>query len=353
MADVARVAVIGCGWWSTFAHLPALVRNPDAAVVAVADPDDARRAVAAETFDVPAQFRSEEELLDGVEIDAAVVAVPHAHHYACARLALERDVHVLLEKPMVLEVEHGRRLVALARQRGVELVVGYPWNYNVQVLRLREQIAAGRIGEIEHVACLFASIVRELYRGNPEPYRDVLGYTVNAPAAATYSDPAISGGGQAQTQVTHSAALLLWLTGLEAESVAAFTERFELAVDLADVAAIRFRGGALGSLGSIGSVTPGQEELLDYRVFGRDGHIAFDVNQGTASIFAGGTEALPPLASEQRYPHWAPSDNLVQLALGRGTNGSPPELGFAAVALVEALYRSAAAGGGAVTVEPL
>ena len=45
-------------------------------------------------------------------------------------------------------------------------------------------IAEGRIGTIEYVSCQFASIVRELYRGNPEPYRDILDYAVNPPDLA-------------------------------------------------------------------------------------------------------------------------------------------------------------------------
>ena len=126
--------------------------------------------------------------------------------------------------------------------------------------------------------------MRELYRGNPEPYRDVLGYSVNPPGLRTYADPEIAGGGQGQTQVTHSAALLFLLTGLQPTSVAALTEPFELAVDLADAVVVRFANGAIGSLGSTGSVLPGQDEMLEYRIFGDRGHIVFDVNEGVAVI---------------------------------------------------------------------
>jgi predicted dehydrogenase len=327
------------------------VRNPAAEIVAIAEPDEDRRRAAARAFGVERAFMDEEELLDAVEADAVVVATTHAHHFDCARLALERGAHVLVEKPMVLSVGHARELVELARGRGVELVVGYPYHFNEQALALRAQIGAGRLGALEHVTCLFASTARELYRGHPERYADWLDYGIAAPRASTYSEPEIAGGGQAQTQLTHSAALLLWLTGLEAESVAAFTERFELAVDLADAAAVRFRGGAVGTLASTGSVVPGGEEILELRVFGRDGLVVFDPNAGIATILdAGGREDVPAPEPEQRYPHWAPADNLVGVALGRAPNGSPAEVGLATVALLEALYRSAANGGRAVAI---
>jgi predicted dehydrogenase len=173
-----------------------------------------------------------------------------------------------------------------------------------------------------------------------------------APQASTYSDPAIAGGGQAQTQLTHAAALLLWLTGLAPESVVAFTEEFELDVDLADVAAVRFRGGALGSLSSVGSVLPGHDELLELRLFGRDGHVVFDPNAGVASIHdRNGREELPAPEPAERYPHWAPADNLVDVVLGRAVNGSPAEVGLATVALLDAIYRSAAEGSRRVQLE--
>jgi predicted dehydrogenase len=290
-------------------------------------------------------------MLATAELDAAIVAVPHAAHAPLARAVLERGLHLLLEKPMTIDPPDARALAALADAKGVELIVGYPWHYNRQVLAVRDAIAEGRIGAIEYVSCQFASIVRELYRGNPEPYRDVLGYSVNPPGTRTYADPEIAGGGQGQTQVTHSAALLFLMTGLKPVSVAALTEPFELAVDLADASIVRFDNGAIGSLGSTGSVLPGQEEILEYRLFGERGHIVFDVNEGSAVIYGanGAVERLPAPTLEERYPDWAPADNLVDVVLGRAPNGSPASLGVLTVDFVDAIYR-AARGGQTVTI---
>src|SRR5438128_2032199 len=114
----ARIAVVGCGSWATQAHLPALRDDPDAELVAVVEPREDGLRAAAETFDVGSAYRELEQMLDEVEPDGVVIAVPHAHHYAAARAALERGAHVLLEKPMVIEPAHGRELIALARERG-------------------------------------------------------------------------------------------------------------------------------------------------------------------------------------------------------------------------------------------
>ncbi len=341
----ARIGIIGCGWWATRAHFPALRANPDAEIAGIADPDGGNRGRAAERFAVPAEltFADAETMLDAVDLDGVVVSVPHAAHARLARLVLEHDLHLLLEKPMTIRPEDARELAALAAARGREIVISYPWHYNRQGLALREAIAAGRIGAVEYVSCQFASIVRELYRGNPEPYRDILGYTVNPPDARTYADPEIAGGGQGQTQITHSAALLFWMTGLRPVSVAALTESFELAVDLVDAVAVRFDNGAVGSLGSTGSVLPGQDEVLEYRIFGEAGHIMFDVNEGYAAIHGrdGDIERLHPVPADERYPDWAPTDNLVDIVVGRATNGSPASVGVTTVEFVDAIYRAA------------
>lgn len=341
----ARVAVIGCGWWSTYAHLPAIADHPGAQLVALVDPDARRRAAAAAAFGDPATFADTTDLLDSVDIDAAIVAVPHALHHSIAEQVLDRGVHTLLEKPMVLDPAHGRELIALARRRGAELLIDYPWHYNAHALRLRDEIATGQIGRIEYISCLYASTVRELYRGDPEPYREAFGYTVNAPAASTYSDPTLSGGGQGQTQVTHAAALLRFLTGLTPTEIFAFTDNFELPVDLVDTVVAKFSGGAVATLGSTGSVLAGQDEIMRYEIFGDAGHILFDVNRGTASIHnaEGSIEHLDSLPAAQRNPEHAPAHNLIDIVRGTAVNGSPADIGLHAVVFVDAMYRSAAA----------
>lgn len=342
----ARVGVIGTGWWSTRAHLPALDADPEAEIVALADPDTGNLGRAAERFGVGQTFGDAESMLAAVDLDAAVIAVPHALHAPIARACLERGLHVLLEKPMTIDPADAYDLVDLADRQGLELILGYAWHYNSQVLAVRAAIAQGRIGEIEAVSCLFASIVRELYRGRPEPYRDVLGYTLNTPRPETLRDTALSGGGQGQWQVTHAAALLQWLTGLEPVEVAAFTANQDVGMDLVDAVSVRFSNGAIGAIVSTGGVVPAQPECLEYRIFGRAGHILFDVNGGTAALHLadGSVEEFASIAPEQRYPEWAPARNLVEVSVHGAANGSPSWLGARTVGLVDAMYRSAADG---------
>jgi predicted dehydrogenase len=341
-----RVGVIGCGWWATRAHLPALANDPDAVIAAIADPDPGNLERAGERFGVRARYPDAEAMLVAAELDAAVVATPHTTHAPVARACLDRGLHVLVEKPLTIDPGDAFELVARAQAAGRELIVGYPYHYVPQLGVLRARLAEGVVGRLELVVGLFASVVRELYRGHPEPYRDVLGYPLHAPGRSTYSDPALAGGGQGQTQVTHLAALALWLTGLTPAAVSAATGSFELAVDLADALAIRFAEGAIGSFASTGSVTSAQPEELELRIYGETGHVRVDAYAGTTAIATadGRVEQLPVTPADELYPESAPARNLVGVALGREPNGSPGQLGATVVALVDALYRSARSG---------
>jgi predicted dehydrogenase len=342
----ARIAVIGAGSWSVEAHLPALAANPDAEIVAIADPDPAARAYVEQEYDDVRLFESHEELLAATEPDGVIVATPHSRHYEPARAALEAGAHLLVEKPLVLSPAEGRDLQRLARERGRELIVGYTWHYNRQSIELRGLIAAGTIGTIELASCQFASRVREYYRGDTEAYQPEL-KLLRAPQSTTYSDPRLSGGGQGQAQVTHSAALLFWLTGLRPRRVSAFCENHGLDVDLVDAAVIQFEGGAVGTVCSTGDRPSAHRDLLRFQICGTEGIAEFDVMEGVASVYLseGRREWLDPLPPEDRYPHLEPAKDLVAAVLGRARERSDGEIGCRTVEFLDAMYRSSAAGG--------
>lgn len=353
--DRVRIGVAGVGHWARTAHLPAIDAHPDAELVALADPDAANLETSRRRYGVGACFADPLDMLATCDLDALVIATPHLFHHEIAAAAIARGLHVLIEKPLVLEPADGRRLIEAARAAGVEIVVGYTWHYNRQVLRAREWIAAGRIGTVNYVQSFFGSSPVNLYEGHPEldEYAYGAGDGFDGPLPATYSDPRLAGGGQGQTQLTHSIALLLFLTGLEPERVAAFMENGSAAVDVVDALSLRFRGGALGVVGSTGTVVPTTHtDTLEYILHGSAGHIQFDVMDGALRLYGSeGVTEEPVLPVADRYPMAEPARNLVELAMGRGSNGSPVSFGQRTVEVLDAAYRSAAQDGTAIDVK--
>lgn len=349
----ARIGVVGAGWWSTRAHLPAIVANPDAELAAIAEQVDEKRERAISAFGPAASYPDHRAMLESEDLDGVVIAVPHTAHYQVAMDALAAGAHLMLEKPMVVESQHASRLLEESAQRGLEIVVGYPYHFNQQALTVRDWIAAGEIGELLYVHSLFASIVWDLFRGNVDLVADAVGFTITPTGADTYGDPALSGGGQAIVQITHSAALLLFMTGLAPADVFAFMENKDLRVDLVDALAVRFEGGCIGTIDSTGSTVPTQEELLEYRLYGTEGHILLDLAAEELGLYrADGSvvrnptdpKSAGPHAYAEAYPEAAPVNNLVDVISGRDENRSPAELGAAVVRLLEAAYQSARTG---------
>jgi predicted dehydrogenase len=358
MPDKARIGVIGAGWWTTTAHLPALKANPDAEIVAVADKRPEMLEKAAAAYGRFKTYTDHREMLASEKLDGVIVCVNHTAHYECARDTLDAGVHLMLDKPMVLEAAHARDLLERARARGVELIVGYPWNYTPITRRAREIIQSGELGAIQFVSALFSSMVIEFLRGNDEAYRGPFGYKVTGPGSV-YSDPKRSGGGQGHLQVTHSAGALLFVTGLRPDIVSSFMENHGLAVDLTNAISVRFQPqnsfAPVGTLGSTGNVGVGDGGILDVQVYCENGRLALEEIGSTLYVryHDGREERLGPLPPEQRYPSHAPANNLVDVCLGRGENGSPAEVGVRVVELLDAAYRSAAQGGQPVRVAEL
>ena len=345
----ARIGIVGAGWWSTQAHLPSLTTYDKVEAVALADLNSDKLKAAADKYGVERRYTDVGEMLDKEHLDGLVVATNHAAHFPVAKQVLERKIGLMLEKPMVLKASEARALQALAEQNGTPLVIGYPWHFVPQHMQLREMILAGKLGDIQFVSNLFASMVLEFLRGRPQAYASIFNYPVTGPTAATYSEPSVAGGGQGYLQVTHSAALLLWLTGLKPVSVSAFMERFDLKVDLVDAINVRFDTGALGSLASTGAIATKQSgnQKLDYRIFGTEGYAALEVLQGTCTLYLndGSVQHLEPTPLSKTYPQADTSRHLVDLLLGHTTtNISPADIGVRTVELLEAAYRSATEG---------
>ena len=128
MPTKARIAVIGTGWWSTYAHIPTLKNHSEVELVALVDVRPDILAKAAEHYDVEKTYTDYRELLANESLDGVVIAVWHAAHYEVARACLEHGLHMVLEKPMALQAADAQDLIERAGERNLEIVMSNPWN---------------------------------------------------------------------------------------------------------------------------------------------------------------------------------------------------------------------------------
>jgi len=134
-------------------HVPALKALADRiSVVAVCDPLPARLEAARKHFPSAKLFSSAEALFGEVHnLDFADIATPPRFHFGDVKNALEHGVNVLCEKPLVFSHAEFEQLRALAAKKGLTLFTVHNWKKAPPLLKAREIIAAGTLGEITHV----------------------------------------------------------------------------------------------------------------------------------------------------------------------------------------------------------
>ncbi|MCZ7591388.1 MAG: Gfo/Idh/MocA family oxidoreductase [Kiritimatiellae bacterium] len=143
-----RVGVVGVGSLGQH-HVRIYSEMEEANLIGVYDADSARAAEFAAKYNVTA-FASVEDLASAVE--AASVAVPtHLHHDVGVAL-MERDVHVLVEKPIAGKTKEAEDLVALSQKKGVILQVGHVERFNPVLAFLEEHAANPRFIEAHRLA---------------------------------------------------------------------------------------------------------------------------------------------------------------------------------------------------------
>ncbi len=339
-----KCAIMGAGWWSTFAHLPALQKHEDAEVVAVQKRNRNAAEKVARDFGVPHACSTLEEVLE-LDLDVMIIGTTPNVHYAQAKAALERGLHVLIEKPMTLRVDEASELVEIANQRNLQFIISCPWHYTRHSLEARQQILTGKLGHIRLINILMTNFVEDFIRGTSTADTHSGEKSYLEPNKASYSDPSVAGGGQIYTQVSHVAAYLSYLTGQRPYSVFAEFDNADAPSDLFNALTIRLEKGSLVSLGSAGAPMT-TERNYEVRIFGDDGMILLELWKGTMSVHnrKGEVIDLPPLGEDEIYPHEAPARNLIDTILGKSENLSPATHGLAAMEIIEAACQSVASG---------
>lgn len=102
----------------------------------------------AETHGIPRAHGSYEDLVADPEVDIVYVATPHSHHLAGASLALAHGKHVLIEKPLTLDADQAVAIRDLAADHGLLAMEAMWTRYLPHMVRLREVLADGVIGEV-------------------------------------------------------------------------------------------------------------------------------------------------------------------------------------------------------------
>ena len=281
--DTLDIGVIGVGGLGS--HMAAQFDALDGVrIVAITDVSEEARMTGGDRFGVPesARFAEYEEMLETMGLDAVQITTPHTLHYEQIVAALERDLHVYCEKPLVTSLEQAHDLIE--RDGGTDRVtmVGYQRHLDPAFLAVRARYADGD----HEPRFLTAEITQDLFAGDN-----------------WYLDPELSGGGQIYATGTHIIDAMLWTTGLTPVSVGATLDLDDNVSRLDKHAAltIGFENGAVGTIAISGDTRRVREH---HHYWDDEGAIYVDGREWDArtvtTIDGNGTEHNPHLGVPDR-----------------------------------------------------
>ena len=359
MSKTHRIAIIGVGAIAGM-HGKAIGDLPNAQLVAGCCRSEDKGRKFAGDFDAK-WYGDYETMLDEQKPDVVTIATPSGAHLeptlACAR----RGIDVLCEKPLEISTERVDRMIRAAEESGIRLGGIFPQRFNPVVVALHEAAAQGRFGALAAVNTYVPWWRDEAYYA-PQRWQGTL---------------KLDGGGAIMNQSVHGIDAIQWIAGATdddaganpVERVFAFTAKRGHDEDLIEVedtgvAVLRFHNGALGQILGATSMYPGS--LKRIQVAGRDGSadvledelITWEFrnphqeDEATRSRF-GGTTQSGGGASDPMAIDYSNHTRNIGAFLESVEHDQPfmldgPEA-RKAVAIVEAIYESAATGA-AVTV---
>ncbi len=237
-----RCALVGAGRIAqTYAQ--ALSGHDEICPAAVVDTDLVAAGRLAAALGCPAHASVEELLATRQDIDAAVVCTPPVTHRELATRLMQGGLHVLCEKPFCLDTASARAMIRTAKRAGVVLTMASKFRYVADVIRAREILLSGLLGEVVLFENVFASHVDMKGRWN--------------------ADPAVSGGGVLIDNGTHSVDLMRYFLGPLADVQAVEGKRVQnLPVEDTVRIYVRSAAGALGSIDLSWSINKEQDAYL-------------------------------------------------------------------------------------------
>ena len=316
--DQIRIGLIGCGGMMN-AHANRLVALPQVKITALVDTSEGQIKNIKTRFPVLqgcTEFADYRQMLKAGITDAVVISSPHTAHFDQIMDSLNAGQHVCCEKPMVCTIKHAHEVVKKVDDAKKVFLLSYQRHFSGGFRYIKRLISQGLLGDVHFVQALQC---QDWLRGTKGAWRQSM---------------ALSGGGQLNDSGSHLVDIVLWVTGLQVESVAAYADNFGTEVDINSALSLKFTNGAQGNISVIGNC-PGWWEDLTFvgskgAIYSRNGKITH-VNAETHET----TELThtPDIGDPDR--------NFVNAILDREEVQSPALCGLRVIELTEAAWKSA------------
>jgi predicted dehydrogenase len=350
LTNKLRVGIIAIGSYAGTGLLPKLRETGRVEIVAISRRNAERLALAQQELSVPEAYTDWREMLDKSALDAVVIGTPPNAHAEPTLAALERGLHVFLEKPMVLTSADAQCLVEAAAKTDRTLMVGYNSRGMGGWRTIKRLLSEGTIGTVRQVSAAACFDVRFIWRAMDLPDEQQ-----NVFAPSTYygdvfergnwrTKPDSVGGGMFADIGSHIQDLMLWLGNGSPVEVASFAQSMGSPAIISALA--HLDNGVLLSI-TFNDAVSGGEEIKFYG----NGRMTFFGDRGLLTtkwskmmcteaeeIWIEKDGVRTPIEPEFETIH--PATAFVSTVMDGALNICPAYEAARAVALTEAAYHS-------------
>ena len=252
-----RTAMVGLGKMG-LSHLAILQAHPDLNLVAGCDSTAYLTDILTKYSGLKC-YDNFDRMLEQEQLDALVVATPSKLHAAMVENALNRGLHVFCEKPFVLDVHDGERLVSLAEGKGLVNQVGYHYRFVGAFKEAERIVQSGALGTIHHVRV------------------EAFGPVVLRPKGGTWRSAKSEGGGALYDYACHAIDLVNFVVGTP-EAVDGVVRHGIFSKDVDDeiYCTLRYANGISGQLSVNWSDESFRKMSTKISVWGTRGRITAD-----------------------------------------------------------------------------
>ncbi|MFN3999361.1 Gfo/Idh/MocA family protein [Algoriphagus sp.] len=274
-----NIGIIGTGS-ITGKHAQAIAEIEGAKLVALYNPKPESAAKAKAQFGLPV-FTDLGEFLNVPDLEIVCVCTPSGMHLEPALAAAKAGKHLMIEKPIEINLQRTDELIAACAEGGVKLAVIFQNRFTEDYQKLKKAVTDGVFGR--------------LLMGNAYVnwFRDSAYYSTSKWKGTLEAD----GGGALINQGIHTIDLLLDLMG-DVKSVFGQVQTTLYPIEGEDLGAalVNFKNGALGNITSATALYPGYPERIE--IFGTEGSAILEAGKLTAWKLKGSTESLKPTQNE-------------------------------------------------------
>jgi phthalate 4,5-cis-dihydrodiol dehydrogenase len=148
-----RFGICGLGFAGSVLMAPAMNAHANAQIVAACDPNEELRTRFGAAYGI-ATYASLDAMLEAAALDAVYIASPHQFHCEQVLKVSAHRLHIIVEKPLTLNLEDAQRMVDAVQSAQVQLVVGTSRSHDPVIRTMRSIVQSGEVGRVAMVSCM-------------------------------------------------------------------------------------------------------------------------------------------------------------------------------------------------------